>query len=419
MTAKQIKKGILDGVLETKEQEHFFSKHPFILPVTAFVSLFIIGLILFVTFGGQTVGAADKHTVQLFYDGKNQTVPTRAKSVSELLDRLSVIIGPKDKVEPALDSPIVEDNLKINVYRARAVEVVDGSKKVILQTATKSPRLVAKEVGITLNKEDNAVFIQPSDNIKGPLVAEKLVIERSVPIQVSLYGVLGNYRTLAHTVGGFLEEKNIILKQGETTQPSNTNAPITPNMLLSINLLGKQVASFNEDIPFPTQKRNNPALPAGQEKLVQEGIAGKRAVLYEVELNDAGVEVARHPLQVVTLAEPVPQIIEKGTLAAATYSVSADKAAIMAAAGIDPSQFASVDYIITKESNWRPGAINSIGCIGLAQRCPVGGSNALVSACPSWQTDPVCQLVHFSAYANGRYGSWNNAYQVWVIQRWW
>jgi uncharacterized protein YabE (DUF348 family) len=407
------------SVFQPPEKEHFFSRHPFIIPVTSFVAIFFVGLALFVSLGGQTVGAADRRIVEVFYDGKNQIVPTRAKSVKELLTKLEITVGPKDTVEPALDTPIVEDNFRINVYRARAVEVIDGATKLVIQSSAKSARIVAKEAGVTLNKEDAATFIRPDDNVKGPLVAEKLIVSRSVPIQVSLYGTLGNYRTLARTVGGFLEEKNILLKQGETTQPLDKNTPITAGMLLSINLPGKQVASTNEDIPYTSQTKSNPTLAAGQERVVQEGVVGKRAVLYELELNEAGAEVGRRPLQTITLVEPIQEIREKGTLAAATYSVSSDKAALMAAAGIDPSQFASVDYIITKESNWRPGAINSIGCIGLAQRCPIGGTNALVAACPSWQTDPVCQLRHFSAYANGRYGSWNAAYQVWVVQRWW
>ena len=165
-------------------------------------------------------------------------------------------------------------------------------------------------------------------------------------------------------------------------------------MILSINAEGRQVASINEPIPFTTQTRTNPAVPSGQSKILQKGVNGTRAVLYDVEIKD-GVEVGKKPLQAIVLANPVEQIIEKGTQAVATYSVSGDKASIMAAAGIDPSQYASVDYIIQKESNWRPGAINSGGCIGLAQRCPSGGTNALAAACPSWQTDPVCQLRTF------------------------
>lgn len=406
-----------------KSQDHpyvsdFISRHPFLVPFVSFVLLFIVGLMLFVSLGGQTTGAADRRIVQLYYDGKSQTVPTRAKTVAELLQKLSVNVGPKDIVEPSLESPIVQDDFKINIYRARAVEVLDGQNRVVVQTATKSPKLVAKEAGIALLQEDVATFMRPDETLKGPVVAERLYIERSVPITVSLYGVLGEYRTTAATIQEFLDEKNIALKDGETTQPADPLTPLSENLFVSVNAAGKQVASVVEEVPYTIQTKTNPTLQAGQSRVAQKGVNGKKAVLYDIQSKD-GVEVGRTLLQSVTITEPIVEIVEKGTLAVATYSVSEDKASIMAAAGIDPSQFASVDYIIQKESNWRPGAINAIGCIGLAQRCPSGGKNALAIACPSWQTDPVCQLRHFSAYANGRYGSWNAAYQVWVVQRWW
>lgn len=405
-------------VVHSKRAESFLTRHPFLVPFSSFIVLFIAGLMLFVSVGGQTTGAADRRIVQLYYDGKNQTVPTRAKSVGDLLQKLSVSVGPNDVVEPALETPIIEDDFRINVYRARAVEIVDGQNKMVVQTATKSPKLVAKEAGIPLVQEDKATFERPSESLKGPVVAERLVIERSIPITVSLYGVLGEYRTTAKTIAGFLEEKSITLQDGETTQPAEQTTALSENIFVSVNAPGKQVASSIEIIPYTVQTKNNPTLPAGQSKVVQKGVAGKRTVLYDI-LTTNGKETARTLLQSVVVSEPVVEIIEKGTLAAATFSVSEDKASIMAAAGIDPSQFASVDYIVQKESNWRPAAINAGGCIGLAQRCPSGGRNALAAACPNWQTDPVCQLRHFSAYANGRYGSWNAAYQVWVVQRWW
>ena len=413
LSAKKAKVSVLHG-----PSDHFFVRHPFVVPVVTFIMIFFVGLATYVSFGGQTVGAADKRIVEVFYDGKRQTLPTRSKTVGDLLQKISVTVGPKDVVEPSIDAPIVEDNFKINVYRARAVEVIDGSNKTIVQTATKSPKIVAKEAGLQLVKEDTATFVQPDQMPKGPLVAEKLVVQRSIPIKVSLYGTVGSYRTLAKTIDEFLKEKGITLKDGETTQPQDRSAPLTEGTFLIVNLPGKQILSVEEPIAFSVQKKNNPALAAGQEKLLQAGAAGKRAVMYEIASKD-GIEVGRRALQTIVLVDQTPEIREIGTLAAATYSVSSDKAAIMAAAGIDPSQFASVDYIISKESNWRPGAINSGGCIGLAQRCPSGGTNALVAQCPAWQTDPVCQLRHFSGYANGRYGSWNAAYQVWVVQRWW
>lgn len=401
-----------------KRWPDFLARHPFLIPSVSFVCLFVAGLMLFVSLGGQTTGASDKRVVQLYYDGKNQTVPTRAKNVGDLLQKLSVSIGPNDIVEPALETPIIEDDFKINVYRARAVEIIDGQNKMVVQTATKSPKVVAKEAGIALVQEDKATFERPSESLKGPVVAERLVIERSIPITVSLYGVLGEYRTTSKTIAGFLEEKSITLKDGETTQPADSTTLLTENMFVSVNAVGKQVASVIEVLPYTVQTKNNPTLPAGQSRVVQNGVAGKKAVLYDIQSSD-GRETGRTLLQSIVVSEPTVEIVEKGTLAVATYSITEDKSSLMAAAGIDPSQFASVDYIVQKESNWRPAAINAGGCIGLAQRCPSGGRNALAAACPSWQTDPVCQLRHFSAYANGRYGSWNAAYQVWVVQRWW
>jgi hypothetical protein len=86
----------------------------------------------------------------------------------------------------------------------------------------------------------------------------------------------------------------------------------------------------------------------------------------------------------------------------------------MAGAGINSSDYVYVDYIIGRESGWRPNAVSANRCIGLGQSC--GGS--LAGACPSWQTDPVCQLQFFSGYAR-KYGGWGGAYNFWVTNHWW
>ena len=61
------------------DSRHFIKKHPLLLPVIIFIMLFFMGLAMLVSLGGQTVGASDKRIVQLFYDGKDQTVPNTRK----------------------------------------------------------------------------------------------------------------------------------------------------------------------------------------------------------------------------------------------------------------------------------------------------------------------------------------------------
>ena len=69
------------------------------------------------------------------------------------------------------------------------------------------------------------------------------------------------------------------------------------------------------------------------------------------------------------------------------------------------------DYIYMHESGCRTTAVNSIGCRGIGQACP--GSKLPCG------DDFACQDAWFSNYAITRYGSWENAYNFWVKNRWW
>lgn len=89
-------------------------------------------------------------------------------------------------------------------------------------------------------------------------------------------------------------------------------------------------------------------------------------------------------------------------------------------AGIAQADQGYVDYIVTDESEWNPGAVSPKRCIGLGQNCPDENANYwLDDACPNWREDPVCQLRRFGEYAIGRYGSWHEAYEFKRRKGWW
>lgn len=113
--------------------------------------------------------------------------------------------------------------------------------------------------------------------------------------------------------------------------------------------------------------------------------------------------------------KPKPKVVERPP--ETVVKPSGTKQEWMAQAGIPSSDWPAVDFIIHKESTWRPTATNNIGCVGLGQSCP--GGSGLVAECPNWQSDPVCQLRHFSKYAKQRYGGWWSAHAAWTQQNWW
>lgn len=71
--------------------------------------------------------------------------------------------------------------------------------------------------------------------------------------------------------------------------------------------------------------------------------------------------------------------------------------------GWKDSEFACLDSLWTKESNWEPSAANpSSGAFGIPQALP---SSQMASAGSDWQTNPATQIKWGLTYIQGRYGS--------------
>lgn len=100
----------------------------------------------------------------------------------------------------------------------------------------------------------------------------------------------------------------------------------------------------------------------------------------------------------------------------------------MDAAGIAPSDFGYVDFIVMHEGHYNPCVINggAVDCnyainggqraYGVCQSLP---GTKMASAGADWATNPVTQLKWCHSYAVGRYGSWANAYAFWRAHSWW
>lgn len=385
-------------------------RHPFVVPVVTFLFLFFMSLVALVNFGATTVGASDSRVVSVYVDGDQQIVPTRASTVGELLDRLNIKISEGDIVEPPAETPIQEDNFTINVYRARPVTVVDGERKITLMTAAQSPRAIAKQAGLTLQPEDEVKTASNESVLKDPVLAQQLVVARATPVVLNLYGQTLNLRTHAKTVGELLNERGI--KPDTVSVFPAADSALRANGVVYVTDPGKDVELVEEDIAFGTDYVDDFNLMFPTTQVRTEGRPGKRITVYE---NPKGHPDQRKVLQHVLINNPVNQVVARGRKLNTT-AISGDKASYMAAAGISPADYSAVDYVISHESGWRPGAVNAGGCYGLGQACP---GSKLVAACSNWSNDPVCQLRFFNSYAVSRYGGWQRAAVVKQVQGWW
>lgn len=372
--------------------------------------LFFVSIGLYITAGGQKVAASDSHLVVFSHDKKQETLPTRAKTVGEFLDRVNVKLNEGDVVEPSKDSEILDEKFRINIYRARPVTVIDNGKKTFAFSAATTPRSVATQAGIQVYPEDNIESQMETNFLRDGAIGEKVVIDRATPTNLNLYGTPVPVRTHAKTVGELLKEKKIELAKDDTVQPAQ-ETPITPQTQVFVVRNGSKVVTEEQVIPMETQTIQDPSLSFGSTAIRQQGSPGKRLVTYQVDTQN-GKEVARKQIQAVVAQEPVKHIIAKGL----SVYIPADKESVMLAAGISRSDFAYVNYIVSHESGWNVAARNASGAYGLCQALP---GSKMSTAGSDWASNPVTQLRWCSGYAVGRYGSWGGAYNYWISHHYW
>lgn len=403
---------------------HGIKNHPLVIPVVTFLILFFLSSVGFVLINSQTVTPSDSHSVSVWVGGKQQTVPTRAKTVDDVLKRLNIEVHDQDIVEPAKTTKILEDNFSIKVLKARPVTIVDNGRRITVLSAYQQPRTVVEKAGITLYPEDGIKQAETTDMARQAVIGENIEVDRAKTASINLYGNSFTVRTRAKTIGELLDQKNIKTIEGDTVEPARETT-LTNNVQVFIVRKGKKVITVEEAIPAPVATVDDPTLAVGATVIKEPGTDGKKLVTYEVELNN-DKEVSRKVLQEVIAINPVRRVVSKGS----KVILSGGRAEWLVAAGISPADYAAVDYIVGRESGWCPtkwqgeyggcpayhGAPTSAGLgYGLCQATP---GYKMASAGADWAVNPVTQLKWCTGYAS-RYGGWQGAYRAWLVQGWW
>lgn len=132
-------------------------------------------------------------------------------------------------------------------------------------------------------------------------------------------------------------------------------------------------------------------------------------IVSKVDIAEAAEEPPSTPQPT---AAPTPNVNKKVVpVVIATPNVNDSHEDWMIAAGIALSDFGYVEFIIQKESGWRPDARNGKeGACGLVQALPCSKLGE------DW-ADPIVALTWGNNYVS-RYGGWSGAYDFWVSHHW-
>jgi uncharacterized protein YabE (DUF348 family) len=394
-------------------------RHPLAVPVLTFLLLAIIsitGYMLFLHKSVEMVEDRNTNIVIISYDKQKRVVPAEPQTVASLLHKLDIKIHQGDVVEPELDTQILQDNFRINIYRAVPVNVIDDAgNSTFSYSAATTPRSVARQAGVKVYPEDSVRSEPVTNFLKQGSIGEQVVVRRSIPINLNLYGTAAPTRTLAKTVGGLLAEKNINVSSGSTVQPG-VATKLKNNMQVFILAKGVSIKTKTKIVAMPVKTVKDKDLTLGARAIRQFGSEGKELITYQIKKDPKTHKViSKSVIQRVVIEKPVTQIVAIGT----NVNIPKGKLNIMRAAGIRSSDYGYVDFIVSHEGGWN-GATKynhyGSGAYGICQALP---GSKMASAGADWRTNPVTQLRWCSSYAEGRFGSWAGAYNFWLSHNYW
>ncbi|WP_309064414.1 transglycosylase SLT domain-containing protein [Microbacterium sp.] len=218
---------------------------------------------------------------------------------------------------------------------------------------------------------------------------------------------------------------NELISAARGAAPSAPKGPKPARRRVSAIVAGFAVVGFSAALIAPTGVAIAEA-PAEDAPVTAYSLAAEDTQDLTVTVEGGSMEpVARAGFEVYVKPKPKPKpkpapvatttSKSSGSSAPARprYSGGGSKEDWMAAAGIAQSDWAYVDYIVSKESGWNPNATNpSSGACGLVQALPC-------SKVPGNGYNPVDNLRWGNGYAVGRYGSWAGAYSFWTRNHWW
>lgn len=191
-----------------------------------------------------------RKTLTISIDGNEMKVVTYRSDLKSALQRNDIEVGPKDKIEPGIDSK-VKNGQKISIRRAVAVDVsVDG--------------------------QDKKIATAESD------------------------------------VEDMLQMEGIAVSDFDKVEPSKTEA-IKDGMKVIITRVQSEVVKETQPIDFSTAYQKDDSFEKTITKIAQEGEPGEREIATRV-VYENGKEVSRQMISNIVKKQPVQRVLVQGTL---------------------------------------------------------------------------------------------------------
>lgn len=252
---------------------------------------------------------AQEKAVRLEVDGRVQDINTHAGTVEEMLGRSGVVVGPRDRLEPEVDT-VVRDGLVVQLVRAREITLLLAGAERRVVVAALNVEQVLEALGPRLVGDPARATVRPSRQAR---VRPGMVVEVRVPIPVTVVadGVTREVITDEPTVGRILDRLGVARDGDDRVSPAPGDAA-RAGLRIVVQRVEVDREVRRETEPAPTRERPTGALERGERREAAAGHDGVVEVTERVVRVD-GDEESRQVVGRRVLQTAHPRIVEVGT----------------------------------------------------------------------------------------------------------
>ncbi len=143
-----------------------------------------------------------------------------------------------------------------------------------------------------------------------------VVVRRAIPVTLQVGEQEGLVNTAAETVGGLIDESNVVLGERDVVSPG-LETRLEPDMLVRVDRI--TVSTMDEEVPikFNVRRENDSKIARGITNVVQQGVQGLERKSWEITYKN-GQEANRRLVASTVVKKPVDQIVKVGALQVAS-----------------------------------------------------------------------------------------------------
>lgn len=194
--------------------------------------------------------------------------------------------------------------LALTAFAQNTYVITDGDQVTVHTSFTADPAKALNEAGVQLDAHD----FYTTEAVDG---VSEITVQRAMPVTITNCGQTIETTSYGETLGDLLERLGISSGRGyQLSAPLSTMT--YENMEVTVSRIVETTETYTVEVPFETTYCEDPSLPAGQEKILVEGVTGQMLCQAEVVYQDSG-ELRRTVKKETVVQLPVNRVVAVGT----------------------------------------------------------------------------------------------------------